>query len=139
MNEPVRFRLQETRPSLTHKRTICGYECYITVSFYDDPGTQSRPAEIFMKIAKQGSMVAGLMDGALGMISLLLQYGVPWARIRKKLEHHRFGNEAGDTDNTSLYDGLAKAIDHMIQERAAIVGDLDETPVEKPAGWVAPL
>ena len=119
---PARERLPDTRPSLTNKRVICGYECYVTVGFYEN-GDRLRPGEVFVKIAKQGSMVAGLVDGAMVMVSLLLQHGVPWSTIRAKFEHGRFGNEAGDLDHSSLYDGIAKAIDHLIAQRHSIIGD----------------
>ena len=56
--KPYRRRLPAERTAVTHKFQIAGHEGYITVGLYPD-GT---PGEIFLKMAKEGSTVSGLMD-----------------------------------------------------------------------------
>src|SRR5690606_18901010 len=71
---PVRKRLPDERPSVTHKFSVAGHEGYLHVGLYPDTGM---PGEIFITMAKQGSTIAGLMDSFATAISLALQYGVP--------------------------------------------------------------
>src|SRR5690349_21992657 len=68
----VRHRLPEERASLTHKFNIAGHEGYITVGLYPN----GQPGEIFIKMAKEGSTVSGLMDAFATSVSLALQQGV---------------------------------------------------------------
>lgn len=118
----TRHRLPDYRPSLTHRRDICGYKCYVTVSFFDGHADDLlKPAEMFVKIAKHGSTMAGLIDGLTAIISTSLQYGVPWDAIKDKLLHHNFERN-GDKENSSILDGLAKAVDEIIAERREIIG-----------------
>ena len=65
--------LQNDCRSVRHKFDIAGHEGYIHVGFYDD-GT---PGEIFIKMAKEGSTISGLMDTIATLTSMALQYGVP--------------------------------------------------------------
>ncbi len=74
--KPHRRRLPAERAAVTHKFEISGHEGYITVGLYPD----GQPGEIFLKMAKEGSTVSGLMDTYATAISLALQYGVPAAR-----------------------------------------------------------
>ena len=55
---PHRRRLPSERTAVTHKFEISGHEGYITVGLYPD----GQPGEIFLKMAKEGSTVSGLMD-----------------------------------------------------------------------------
>ena len=55
------------------------------------------------------------------MVSLALQYGVPWAKIRDKFLDTRFG--MADETNKSLLDGLMKMVDHCVQQRRSIIGE----------------
>ncbi|MDX1419492.1 MAG: vitamin B12-dependent ribonucleotide reductase, partial [Rubricoccaceae bacterium] len=71
---PVRKRLPDERPSVTHKFSVAGHEGYLHVGLYPDTDL---PGEIFITMAKQGSTIAGLMDSFATAISLALQYGVP--------------------------------------------------------------
>ena len=82
----VRHRLPEERPSLTHKFSIAGHEGYITVGLYPN----GQPGEIFIKMAKEGSTVSGLMDAFATAISLSLQHGVPLKVLCEKFSHLRF-------------------------------------------------
>src|SRR5690606_6707682 len=71
--KPVRRRLPDTRPSITHKFSVEGHEGYINVGLYED----GKPGEIFVTMAKEGSTISGMMDAFATSISLTLQYGVP--------------------------------------------------------------
>ena len=68
----VRHRLQAERASITHKFSIAGHEGYITVGLYPN----GQPGEIFIRMAKEGSTVSGLMDVFATSVSLALQHGV---------------------------------------------------------------
>lgn len=82
----VRQRLPDTRQSITHKFAIDQHEGYITVGFYDD----GRPGEVFIKIAKHGSTISGLLDTIAVLTSIALQYGVPVEALTRKFEFTRF-------------------------------------------------
>lgn len=94
---PERKRLADTRQSITHKFSICGHEGYITAGLYED-GT---PGEVFIKMAKQGSTVSGLVDTIAILMSLALQYGVPVEQLARKFEHTRF-EPSGHTTNPEI-------------------------------------
>ena len=91
---PVRRKLPDERASITHKFSIAGHEGYITVGMYED----GQPGEIFIVMAKEGSVVSGLMDSFATAISLALQYGVPLKVLVDKFSHTRF-EPAGFTTN----------------------------------------
>ena len=99
----VRHRLPEERPSLTHKFSIAGHEGYITVGLYPN----GQPGEIFIKMAKEGSTVSGLMDSFATAVSLSLQHGVPLKVLCEKFAHLRF-EPSGWTGNEQI--GFAKSI-----------------------------
>ena len=99
----VRHRLPEERASLTHKFSIAGHEGYITVGLYPS----GEPGEIFIKMAKEGSTVSGLMDSFATAISLSLQHGVPLRVLCEKFAHTRF-EPSGWTGNEHI--GYAKSI-----------------------------
>ncbi len=101
--KPVRRRLPDERKSITHKFSIAGHDGYITVGMYHD-GT---PGEIFVVMAKQGSVVSGLMDTVATSISLALQYGVPLKVLVDKFSHSRF-EPSGFTNNPTI--PIAKSI-----------------------------
>jgi hypothetical protein len=69
----VRRRLPDERHSLTHHFSVGGQEGYVTVGLYED----GVPGELFIRMAKEGSTVSGLMDSFATAVSLALQYGVP--------------------------------------------------------------
>ena len=100
---PVRRKLPDERRSITHKFDIQGHEGYITVSMFDD-GT---PGEIFVKMAKEGSTLSGMMDSFAIMVSLALQYGVPLEALVGKFSHVRF-EPSGYTSNKEI--PIAKSI-----------------------------
>jgi len=99
----VRHRLPEERASITHKFSIAGHEGYITVGLYPN----QQPGEIFIKMAKEGSTVSGLMDAFATSISLALQHGVPLKVLCEKFAHTRF-EPSGWTGNEQI--GYAKSL-----------------------------
>ncbi len=100
---PRRRKLPDERNAFTHKFSIAGHEGYLTVGLYDD-GT---PGEIFLKMAKEGSTVSGLMDTIATMTSISLQYGVPLEALVNKFSHTRF-EPAGFTNNSEI--PIAKSV-----------------------------
>jgi ribonucleoside-diphosphate reductase alpha chain len=94
---PFRERLPDERRSITHKFQVGDQEGYITVGLYDD----GRPGEIFVKIAKEGSTVSGLMDAVALLTSVTLQYGVPVQDLARKLRNTRF-EPYGRTNNPDI-------------------------------------
>lgn len=105
--KPIRRRLPDERNSITHKFSIAGHEGYLTVGMYED-GT---PGEIFVVMAKEGSVVSGLMDSFATMVSLALQYGVPLHVLVRKFQHARF-EPSGFTTNREI--PIAKSITDYI-------------------------
>ncbi len=99
----VRHRLQEERASVTHKFSIGGHEGYITVGLYPN----GQPGEIFIRMAKEGSTVSGLMDAFATSVSLALQHGVPLKVLCEKFAHTRF-EPSGWTGNEQI--GYAKSL-----------------------------
>jgi ribonucleoside-diphosphate reductase alpha chain len=94
---PVRRRLPMDRQAICHKFEIAGHEGYIHVGFYED----STPGEIFIKMAKEGSTISGLMDTIATLTSLALQYGVPLEALVSKFSHVRF-EPSGFTKNPDI-------------------------------------
>jgi ribonucleoside-diphosphate reductase alpha chain len=92
-----REKLPAERHSITHKFNIGGHEGYITVGKYDD----GRPGEIFIKMAKEGSTLSGIMDGFALSVSVALQYGVPLKALVDKFMHTRF-EPSGYTGNKEI-------------------------------------
>ena len=94
---PNRRRLPDERQSLTHRFNVGNYKGYITVGLYED-GT---PGEIFILMAKEGTMISGLMDAFATAISMSLQYGVPLPVLVNKFSHMRF-EPSGATRNPDI-------------------------------------
>jgi ribonucleoside-diphosphate reductase alpha chain len=92
-----RRKLKNERSSITHKFSIGGHEGYLTVGKYDD-GT---PGEIFIKMAKEGSTLSGIMDAFALSVSIALQYGVPLRAIVDKFVNSRF-EPSGYTGNPEI-------------------------------------
>jgi len=99
----VRHRLPAERASVTHKFGLAGHEGYITVGLYPN----GSPGEIFIRMAKEGSTVSGLMDSFATAISISLQHGVPLRVLCEKFAHTRF-EPSGWTGNAEI--GYAKSI-----------------------------
>jgi len=105
--KPYRRRLPDERQAITHKFSIAGHEGYITVGLYPD----GKPGEVFLTMAKEGSVVSGLMDNFATAVSLTLQYGVPLQVLCNKFAHTRF-EPAGFTNNREI--PIAKSITDYI-------------------------
>jgi ribonucleoside-diphosphate reductase alpha chain len=103
----VRRRLPDERKAVTHKFSIGGHEGYLTVGMYED----GQPGELFCVMAKEGSVVSGLMDSFATAISLSLQYGVPLKVLADKFSHTRF-EPSGFTGNPNI--PIAKSITDYI-------------------------
>ncbi len=97
VERPLRRRLPDTRSAKTHKFDVAGHEGYITVGLYDD----GQPGEVFIRIAKEGSTIGGLMDTIATLVSVSLQYGVPVESLVRKFEHVRF-EPSGMTRNPEI-------------------------------------
>jgi ribonucleoside-diphosphate reductase alpha chain len=99
----VRHKLAEERMSVTHKFKVGDHEGYITVGLYPN----GEPGELFVKMAKEGSTVSGLMDSFSLAVSIGLQYGVPLKLFCEKFAHTRF-EPSGWSGNPEI--GFAKSI-----------------------------
>jgi ribonucleoside-diphosphate reductase alpha chain len=111
--QPRRRKMPIERRSLTHKFSIGGHEGYITAGTFED-GTLG---EMFIRMAKEGSTVSGLMDSFATMTSLALQYGVPLQVLVDKLSHTRF-EPSGFTGNPEI--PMAKSLmDYVFRWLAA--------------------
>ncbi|HET8590632.1 MAG TPA: vitamin B12-dependent ribonucleotide reductase [Nakamurella sp.] len=122
---PVRRRLPKKRPSQTVSFTVGGAEGYLTTGSYPDDGL----GEVFIKLGKQGSTLAGVMDAFSIAVSVGLQYGIPLETYVSKFTNLRF-EPAGMTDDpdvriaTSVMDYLFRriALDYLPVERRAELG-----------------
>jgi ribonucleoside-diphosphate reductase alpha chain len=99
----MRHRLPAERASITHKFSLSGHEGYVTVGLYPN----GQPGEIFIRMAKEGSTISGLMDSFATAISMCLQHGVPLKLLCEKFAHTRF-EPSGWTGNEQI--GYAKSI-----------------------------
>jgi len=131
-NPAVRRRLPDERHSLTHHFSVGGQEGYVTVGLYED----GLPGELFIRMAKEGSTVSGLMDSFATAVSLALQYGVPLRVLCDKFSHTRF-EPSGWSGNPKI--GYAKSMmDYLFRwlELRFLKGEqglLFELPKPKPA------
>jgi ribonucleoside-diphosphate reductase alpha chain len=94
---PVRRRLPDERVSLTHKFEVAGHEGYLNIGYYE----HGEPGEIFIKMAKEGSTISGLMDAFATGVSIALQHGVPLRLLCDKFMHTRF-EPSGFTNNEQI-------------------------------------
>ena len=84
--EPLRRRLPDERKAIVHHFSVGGHEGYLMVGLYED----GQPGEIFIRMAKAGSTIAGLMDSFGIAVSLAIQYGVKIDILIAKFSHTRF-------------------------------------------------
>ncbi len=110
---PTRTRLPKSRPSKTTSFTVGGAEGYMTAGSYPDDGL----GEVFLKLGKQGSTLAGVMDAFSIAISIALQYGVPLETYVQKFTNMRF-EPAGLTDDPDIR--MAQSILDYIFRRLAL-------------------
>jgi ribonucleoside-diphosphate reductase alpha chain len=99
----IRHRLPAERASITHKFNVGGHEGYVTVGLYPN----GQPGEIFVRMAKEGSTISGLMDSFATAASLCLQHGVPLKVLCEKFAHTRF-EPSGWTGDEQI--GYAKSL-----------------------------
>ncbi len=118
----VRERLPRRRKSSTFAFRVADCEGYVTVGEYED----GRPGEVFMKVSKQGSTLAGIMDAFSISVSLGLQHGVPLSTYIRKYTNMRF-EPAGITDDPDLR--IASSLVDYIFRRLAV----DYLPLEERA------
>jgi len=111
-----RKRLNETRLGITRKVRVAQLDYYITVNFFE--GTD-KPGEVFIKIAKEGSTIAGLIDALCTTISIALQYGVNWEVLGQKYLQTIF--DPRDDEASSLVDSIAKSITKIIELRKELL------------------
>ncbi|MEU7638190.1 MULTISPECIES: vitamin B12-dependent ribonucleotide reductase [unclassified Streptomyces] len=110
---PVRKRLPKGRPGITTSFTVGGAEGYMTANSYPDDGL----GEVFLKMSKQGSTLAGMMDAFSIAVSVGLQYGVPLETYVSKFVNMRF-EPAGMTDDPDVR--MAQSIVDYIFRRLAL-------------------
>ncbi len=122
--EPVRRKLPRSRRSLTLEFRVADCKGFVTIGEYDD----GHPGEIFVRVSKQGSTLAGIMDAFAISLSHGLQYGVPLRAFVDAFTGMRF-EPAGMTDDpdlriaTSLIDYLFRrlAVEYLsVEERAEL-------------------
>jgi ribonucleoside-diphosphate reductase alpha chain len=117
--KPVRQRLPKSRPATTTSFSVGGAEGYMTAGAYED----GRLGEVFLKLGKQGSTLAGVMDAFSIAVSIGLQYGVPLETFVEKFTNLRF-EPSGMTDDKDVR--MAQSMMDYIFRRLA----LDYLPFE---------
>jgi ribonucleoside-diphosphate reductase alpha chain len=110
---PVRTKLDRNRSSHTFEFRVADCKGFVTVGEYPD----GRPGEVFLKVAKQGSTLAGIMDALSISLSYGLQYGVPLRAFVEAFTNTRF-EPAGMTDDPDLR--IASSLLDYIFRRLAI-------------------
>ncbi|SDC80994.1 ribonucleoside-diphosphate reductase class II [Geodermatophilus telluris] len=118
-SHPVRRRLPKKRQSMTTSFSVAGAEGYMTAGMYEDGSL----GEVFLKLGKQGSTLAGVMDAFSISLSIALQHGVPLETYIQKFTNMRF-EPAGMTDDPDIR--IAQSVMDYIFRRLA----LDHLPVE---------
>ena len=104
-----RHRLPDERVGLTHHFSVAGHEGYLTIGLYPN----GQPGEIFIRMAKEGSTIAGLMECFGTVVSVSLQHGVPLKVLCDKLSHTRF-EPSGWTGNEELGYAVPKRADNVL-------------------------
>jgi ribonucleoside-diphosphate reductase alpha chain len=126
-HRPVRRKMPRQRPATVTRFSVAGAEGYMTASSYPDDGV----GEVFLKLGKQGSTLAGVMDAFSIAISVGLQYGIPLESYVAKFTNMRF-EPAGLTDDPdiriagSVMDYIFRrlALDHLPHDQRAELGIL---------------
>lgn len=97
-----RRSLPPVRDSITHKFQIMGHEGYLTIGLFED----GHPGELFIKMAKEGSTLSGLVQGYCRAFSLALQYGLPMDEAVRRFKGMRF-EPMGPTSNPEIPEALS--------------------------------
>ncbi|MCL2802708.1 MAG: vitamin B12-dependent ribonucleotide reductase [Micrococcales bacterium] len=133
---PARRRLPKRRYSITTSFSVGGAQGYITAGCFDQEHADL--GEVFLKLGKQGSTLAGVMDAFSIAVSIGLQYGVPLDTFVQKFTNQRF-EPAGLTDDPdvrmaqSVMDYIFRrlALDHLPFETRAAMGIYTATERER--------
>ena len=112
LQEPVRQKLPRRRNSKTFSFRVADCHGYVIVGEFED----GRPGEIFLKVAKQGSTLAGIMDAFAISVSHGLQYGVPLKAFVDMFTNMRF-EPAGITDDPDIRIA-ASLVDYIFRRMA---------------------
>lgn len=105
--------LSPTRSSITHKFAVAGHEGYLTIGLHAD----GSPGEIFIKMAKEGSTLKGMVQAFTRAFSLALQYGLSLEDAVRRFKNMRF-EPMGHTNNpdipeaSSIVDYVAQYLEH---------------------------
>ena len=124
----VRRRLPNTRKSVTHRFSLSNQDCYFTVGEYED----GSPGELFIKVAKQGSTLAGMADAVGILTALCLQYGAPIEALADKFRGMSFepsGWHEG-THYSSMVDYIFQWIEGNYSE-SAFLRETDEVQLKE--------
>jgi len=116
---PVRERLPQTRPSRTFRFDVAGCRGFVTIGEYED----GSPGEIFVRVSKQGSTLAGIMDAFAISLSYGLQYGVPLSSFVKAFVGMRF-EPAGMTDDPEVRIS-SSLMDYIFRKLAIMYLDIE--------------
>jgi ribonucleoside-diphosphate reductase alpha chain len=119
-----RRKLPQTRYSLTHKFAIAGFEGYLTVGLFDN----GEPGEIFIKMAKEGSTLSGMIQAFCRAFSLALQFGLSLEEAVRRFKGIRFDpmgptNKPDIPETTSVIDYVARYLERQFG-KAAVAGRL---------------
>ncbi|MDQ3950466.1 MAG: vitamin B12-dependent ribonucleotide reductase, partial [Gemmatimonadota bacterium] len=120
--QPIRRRLPAKRPAKTFSFSVGDAEGYITAGEYEGDGV----GEIFLKVAKQGSTLSGIMDAFAIAVSLGLQYGVPLEAFVQKYINMRFEPSGMTKDSDIRF--AASLVDYIFRRLA-----LEYLPADKRA------
>ncbi|KAA0234643.1 MAG: Vitamin B12-dependent ribonucleotide reductase [Acidimicrobiales bacterium] len=135
VREPIRERLPRLRTSRTFEFRVADCKGFVTVGEYED----GRPGELFIRVSKQGSTLAGIMDAFAISVSHGLQYGVPLRAFVEAFTGMRF-EPMGMTDDpevriaSSLIDYLFRrlALEYLSYEERAELGILSVSERTQP-------
>ena len=123
-----RTHLPRTRESLTHKFSVANFEGYLTIGLFED----GMPGEVFIKIAKEGSTLSGLIQGFCRALSISLQYGLPLTEAVERFKGMRFEPQ-GPTSNPDIPEAMS-IIDYVARFLEFEFLAKSETPQPRRAG-----
>jgi len=104
--------LPDTLPSIVHKTEHCGFELYVVVTFYNGP------KEIFITIAKEGSVLRGMLHIVAMLTSMLLRAGRSWESVKEKLLRGKF--DPSDEKHNSIIHAVVDAVDECIRQQERV-------------------
>lgn len=102
MPDSSRRSLPPTRRAITHKFTVGNHEGYLTVGLFED----NQPGEIFIKMAKEGSTMSGMVQAFCRAFSLAMQYGLPLEEAVARFKGMRF-EPMGMTNNPRIPEAMS--------------------------------